>query len=302
MQEKKYDSLLNVSIIILVVSTIMLGITGYNLFFKKDKPSSSPVAGKKEDVRDSLRRVYSSTIKSMDNNLQASGITPDKNNIAGLSELSNLRLEIDSLLRQHGSETDLAIAKSKIEELQKRVSELESRYSNAENENKRLQAFINKLIVTEKDPGVVSIVEPESKRSIPASYPEKNSAGIVAGLHLFAVTNIESNERETNSSDQAEKIVGSFLVKNIAAKTGGEVVIVVLQPDGKVIKNSVWESGSFDTNEGKKLYSRKIYFDPSNDEKQLNFSLTPERFLKGDYTMQIWYNGNMVGKMTKTLS
>jgi len=302
MQEKKYDSLLNVSIIILVVSTIMLGITGYNLFFKKDNAAASSPAVKNEDTRDSLRKVYSHTIQSMDNNLQASGIAAAKNNIAGLTELSNLRLEIDSLLRQHGSEADLAIAKTKIEELQKRVSELESRYSNAENENRRLQAFINKLIVTEKDPGVISIVEPENKRSLPGSSPEKNSGGIVAGLHLFAVTNIQTNEKETNSSEQAEKIVGSFLVKNTVAKTGGEVVIVVVQPDGKVIKNSVWESGSFDTNEGKKLYSRKIYFDPSGDEKQLNFSLTPERFLKGDYTMQIWYNGNMVGKMVKTLS
>ena len=304
MRENKYDSLLNVSIVILIVSTVLLGITGYNIFFKNKPYANSPVlnAFRKDAVRDSLRGVYSRTVQNIDNSLQSEGSSiSDKN---ALGQMSSLRFEIDSLLRQHASESDLATARVKIEELQQRVFELQNRYSNAENENKRLQALINKLVANDKSiPGVVA-AEPQTQR--PGSSPtEKNiSSGgtLVGALHLFAVSDNKSTEEETTSSDEAEKIVGSFLIKNAAAKAGGEVVVVVLQPDGKVIKNSVWESGTFETKEGKKVYSRKIYFDPSGDEKQLNFFLTPDKFLKGDYTMQIWYNGNLVGKTTKTLS
>ena len=305
MRENKYDSLLNVSIVILIVSTIMLGITGYNIFFKNKtaEPSSSLNTDKKEGVRDSLRRVYSNTVQNIDRNLGLNATNAaDKN---ALGEMTSLRFEIDSLLRQHGSESDLATARIKIEELQQRVFELQNRYSNAENENKRLQALINKLVASDKsNPEPFVNTESPTQRSV-SLQAEKNisSAGApVAALHLFAVTDNKSTEEETTSSDEAEKIVGSFVIKNAAARAGGEVVVVVLQPDGKVIKNSVWESGTFETREGKKVYSRKIYFDPSGDEKQLNFFLTPDKFLKGDYTMQIWYNGSMVGKTTKTLS
>ena len=79
-------------------------------------------------------------------------------------------------------------------------------------------------------------------------------------------------------------------------------MVVVLQPDGKVIRNSAWESGVFETRDGKKIYSRKLLFDATGNEKQLNFSLNPDRFLKGEYTMQIWYNGSMIGKMSRILS
>jgi hypothetical protein len=64
----------------------------------------------------------------------------------------------------------------------------------------------------------------------------------------------------------------------------------------------VWESGSFETSQGKKIYSRKISLDGGSNDKPLNFSLNPDRILKGEYTMQIWYNGNMIGKMSKVFS
>jgi hypothetical protein len=50
------------------------------------------------------------------------------------------------------------------------------------------------------------------------------------------------------------------------------------------------------------VYSRKMYVDPSIEEKPLNFSLTPDTFIKGEYTMQVWYNGNMIAKTIKTMS
>ena len=82
-----------------------------------------------------------------------------------------------------------------------------------------------------------------------------------------------------------------------------EMLVVVLQPDGRVLKNSEWDAGSFNTQEGKKLYSYKLNFTYARGEpKRLNFSLRADRYQKGNYTMQLYYNGLMIGKAVKTLS
>lgn len=298
MRENKYDNLLNVSIVILIVSSIMLCVTGYNIFFKKN--TSEPSAAQKNTVtKDSLQKVYNTTLKALDNNiLIAQAISADNDTKTKLAEMSALRVEIDSLLRTQNPSQDLAMAKLKIEELQFKVKALQDRYSDVATENKKLRELINSLIAGDKTaPSSISdaghIVSAEKSSSSPAG------SAFVSGLHLFAVS--DQTSRETSDADLADKIVGSFFLKNIS-KSADEVMVVVLQPDGKVIKNSVWESGTFETREGKKVYSRKLPLDAGSDEKQLNFSLTPDKFLKGDYTMQVWYNGSMIGKMIKTLS
>ncbi len=285
---------------ILIASAIMLGVTGYNIFFKGNKTFAGSAINK-EQVRDSLQNIYRNTVKNIDNGMLTADVATDKAAQQKLSEMLVLRTEIDSLLKQHGSEEDLAIAKIKIAELQLKVSELQSRYANMESENKRLQALLSKLISSDRSVKASAIASGETSRSAPAEKTSFQNSAMITSMHLFVITADNSKEQETSSSEEAEKIVGSFQVKNSASKSNGEIVVVVLQPDGKVIRNSVWESGTFDTREGKKVYSGKLHFD-AGDDNRLNFSLTPDKFLRGDYTMQIWYNGSMMAKMVKTLS
>ena len=113
----------------------------------------------------------------------------------------------------------------------------------------------------------------------------------------------EDKELETSAADQAKKLVGSFTVTNSSQVPNAEMLVVVVQPDGRVLKNSEWDAGSFTTQEGKKLYSYKLNFTYSRGEpKRLNFSLRADKYQKGNYTMQLYYNGLMIGKAVKTLS
>ena len=301
MRDNKYDKLLNLSIVILIVSAVMLGITGYNNFFKEtgNKAANATITpSDQHSGRAAVQQAYNNTIKNIDNNLLAGIINANKESERQLGEMITLRAEIDSLLQQHASEADIAVAKIKIQELQQKVAELQNRYTNADAENRRLQVLLNQLIAAYKIPGSPAV--PETVKAVPEKSTTTGSA-VVTGMHLIAVAD-NNSKKETGDADEAGKIVGSFYLKNLPAKAAGEVMIVVLQPDGKVIKNSVWESGTFVTGEGNKIYSRKISFEKSTEEKQLNFSLTPDKFLKGDYILQIWYNGNMVGRLTKTLT
>ena len=307
MRENKYDKLLLVSIILIVASSILLLISGYNIYFKSEEVKQISKNSTNElalPFRDSIEKMYSNTVSDIKNNLHLSNKAEDEEEVkTKMIELDTLKEEIKALLSNKNNNSDLMLAKVKIEELQQKVYFLQSKFSNVETENKRLQKLINQLISSKSASTVTALSYVSSENMKPAPDQTKNGiTSLAARLHLFAVVNNNSKEQETTTADDAEKMVGTFVVKNLPAKGNGELLIVVLQPDGKVVKNSVWESGTFETVEGKKIYSRKIFTETASEEKQLNFSLTPERFLKGDYTMQIWYNGNMIAKMVKTLS
>ena len=307
MRENKYDKLLIASVVLLVLSAIMLLVSGYNIYFKKrsipsmaDASASYSIAPK---LRDSLSKIYSNTVTDIDDNLNlAASAATDPDTKVKMAELGKLREEIIALLANKNNDADLQLAKIKIEELQQKVALLQNKYTGVETENKRLQQLINQLLNGKQTATQSSGITSEKQRPSSAMVVSNNNKPSAGSLNLFAVSSNNNSGQETNAAEEAEKIVGTFTVKNLPAKGNGELLIVVLQPDGKVVKNSVWESGTFESADGKKIYSRKLFAEPTNEEKQLNFSLTPERFLKGDYTMQIWYNGNMIGKMTKTLS
>jgi hypothetical protein len=309
MREDKYEKLLNASIVLLIVSSIILVISTYKYFIKTSnstKPNlTANVPLKKIAERDSLQKIYSNTLNDIDNNLKLDAqLATDKDAQIKLADVNTLRTEIAALLKDKTNDTNLAIAKLKIEELQLKVAILQNRFTGVESENRRLQALLQQLMSSNKNNSVSTNTPTFSEKPTINENRAANNlvTTIAAGLHLFTVVNNNNKEQETDAADEAEKIIGTFSLKNISKNANPEVIVVVLQPDGKVIKNSAWESGIFETKDGKKVYSHKISFERTLDEKQLNFSLTPDNFIKGDYILQVWYNGKMIGKTIKTLS
>lgn len=314
MREDKYDKLLNASIVLLIVSSIILAISSYKYFFKttpvKKTELASNAAVKKLAERDSVQKLYNATINDIDTKLIPDPqIATDKEAQKKLDDVSTLRTEIATLLKDQSNDANLASAKLKIEELQLKVAILQNRFSGVEAENKRLQALLNQLMSGNKNTSFASTYtageKPKTKLNNERYVANNNTTSATttaAGLHLFAVVDNNNREQETDDAEVAEKMVGTFSLKNISDKVSPEVMVVVLQPDGRVLKNSVWESGTFETKEGKKVYSRKIILESAQEDKQVNFSLTPDNFFKGEYTLQIWYNGKMIAKTVKTLS
>lgn len=79
-------------------------------------------------------------------------------------------------------------------------------------------------------------------------------------------------------------------------------MVVILQPNGKVLQNSTWETGVFYTREGKQLYSNKLRFDhQAGENKKLQFAISADKFLPGKYLVQLYHNGAMIGKTQKLL-
>ena len=266
----------------------------------KDSPAAV------DNTHDSLLRVYTATIRDLDKGFDSTWNNADSLKVnldIRLNEFYKLRNEIKAILSDRSSNADMKIAGQKIIDLQERIAALRTTNLDVERENKRLYALLNQLTDNE---GIEKQIEP--KNTLPVKTPSTKSSAsdvfLLSELRFSAIQINNEREQETNKTDQTEKLFGSFKVRNKNIKyTNAEIMVVVLQPDGKVLQNSPWDAGTFETPEGKKIYSTKLRFEYNPGEaKQLLFSLTADKYQQGNYTLNIYQNGKLIGKMVKTLS
>jgi predicted nuclease with TOPRIM domain len=261
-----------------------------------------------EGIRDSLQKIYTGTINDLDTKLDST-ITRKDSLQSELGEkldrIKNLKNEINSILGKKGvSDEELNVARGKINELQKVISELRQQNGSMEDEKKRL------TLVMEQMNGDISGLQESMKKlseenKVLSDKINLASIFVASEVHLSAVTVKGSKEEETSQARKAEKFVFSFLVQNnVNQYTGAEVFVVITGPDGQVLQNEGWESKNFDTkNEGTKEYTLKVRFDYEKGEQKLNiFSLNTDKYQKGNYVMRIYHNGYMIGQTVKTLS
>jgi hypothetical protein len=311
MRDTKSLSLLLLSSVLFLLSIILLCTWGYQYYHQIQQdntkvpfaataaPSTVPDA-----TRDSLLKIYKVTLNTLDNRLDTAWYYTDslKGNLdINLREFYTLRDEIAAMLQDKSANVDLNLARKKIGELQQKVQMLRYRNSDVENENKRLKAILEQL--GKETQGI-------QQNSKQVEQENKNLADKVSAMTTISTVNLSlaalanNDQQETAVAGQAEKLVGSFTVKNTGNNYSKcDIIIVVLQPDGQVLQKSAWESGSFETTEGRKVYSCKVRCETTKGEsKKLNFSITADNYQKGNYTLQIYHNGIMIGKASKVLS
>ena len=120
----------------------------------------------------------------------------------------------------------------------------------------------------------------------------------------FRAINVsDDTESSTSQAENTDKFTCSFTVKNFNSQlSNAEIFIVILQPDGRVLKTSGWDSGTFNTTEGRKVYSYKFSFKYNKGEaKRLLCSLKTENLQAGNYSMEVYYNGQVISKTIKPL-
>jgi hypothetical protein len=318
MKDTKTILLLVVSVLLLLVSFALLWTWGYQFsHLTKEKNGTVFILKDSTDAannrRDSLRKAYNNTIASF-NQLDSTWVKADslKNNLdVKLTEFYKLRNEIGDLLKNPRSKADLDAAKLKIDELQRKVTALRTRNSEVEEENKKLQALIEEFRKNNLPPG--NPVNPAgstgaSSKSVTSAFLNTGATATTnmltaTDMRLTAIMQLDGKEVETLEALQTDKFVGSFVVRNNSnSLANAEVYVVVIQPNGKILQNSAWDAGSFNTNEGRKLYSFRFRFDYNKgDAKRLSFSLNGDQYAKGNYTVQLYQNGSLIGRMTKTL-
>lgn len=230
-------------------------------------------------------------------------------------------------------------ANPEIIELNRKVDKLIDRNNEIENENRKLSEKLKSLSdainlprtekqsgqhlskntrpkaetqapVTEKVKKSNLVTSTEVAKSEPVSKPaasphvSSTEPNYLEGISLTAFCVINSNEFETSLAMRTDKLVGTLrLPSHAIAQAASEIYIVLLQPDGRVLQKSPWESGTFLSVSGKKIYTCKLSANQASaGNNQLNFSLPSDSFQQGLYTLQVYYGGKLIGELKKPLS
>lgn len=339
MRESRLSLLLIISLAILVVCFLAIAIWGYQFYNKVDRIVMKPVIKKSDSVsQDSLLKIYTLTIKNLEEKLGTTydnaGALEDTLNVR-LDDYYRLKSEVSGMLTNPKSDEDFAKANGKIQELQVAMESLRKTNANVTEENKRLYQILanmkntaqeneRKVAVTSAPKSLIPKKKVPTKlvtNTVPYSSPEKQvtktktanqsttpvtatssvKPEIKPNSDVF-ITDIDLEKSKLNNSNNSE-IVGSFAVKSsLQNNSSTDIMVVVTQPDGKVIQKSNWESGTFNSQDGKKIYSCKFKIDGTNkDAKKIKFTLPANQTLQGNYSIQVYHNGQKIGSSISNL-
>ena len=301
-------------LLLVLLSIILIFTWAYHFYDKSTYVHQSTELSVKDStsvgraIRDSLKNLYAAAILELDTRLDSSQENTAllQNRLATrLDEIEQLKSEIRNILsKQNFTAEDLVEARKKIAELQQKVDQLSGQKLSMEEEKKQLSNTLLQL-TQNVDSLQMNIRRLSLENEALNEKVSLASVFVASEVKIDAVESRGAAEESTSQAKRADKFIASFIVQNrVNNFTSAEVTTVLVKPDGQVLQSTVWDSGSFDArNEGKKNYTRKIKFDyEKGEEKHLLFSIDTERCQKGVYTFQVWHNGILIGKATKTLS
>lgn len=290
----------------ILLAMLSTGLVGTWVFYFYDKAHISKQAVLVENstamaqkVKDSLRQVYSGTLSQMDYQLDTTRTHADSLQSAlgiKLQEISQLRNEIDSILRgQNTSPAELNLAKARIAALQQKINELTNQKDRMAAEKQQLMNLLAEL--SGKSEGVKNDI-------VKLGDENKVLADKVSQSAVFTVSDIRLSPAESGDNNRNSQLTVAFDVRNNAPYNNAELFLVVIQPDGKVLRNDVWETAYIDTRSyGRKMYTMKLRFDYQKGEnKHLTFNLAADDMQKGNYTLQLYQNGYLIGQAVKVVS
>lgn len=303
--------------LLLLISLALLITVFYHFYKTPDYKPVVELTSKDKIVitsgtRDSLQQAYTATVSQLDEHLHSAWTDADSLNDdleIKISEFYRLRRDIAAILKDRSPDADLGLAKSKINELQQKVSSLSFINKDVQKENQRLSSILNQLKRSVNEEEETNPVTERGARatasisSVETAQEQVRKAGLsAAGLGLTAVKDAGDKDEETSLAQDAEKLEGSFVLNSNSNLKNEDIMIVVTQPDGKVLQPSAWEAGMFETASGRKIYSRKITFDAKKGEnKKLQFSMSSDVFQKGNYLLQVYHDGVLLGKAIKIM-
>jgi hypothetical protein len=207
----------------------------------------------------------------------------------GPHTFSRLREEVDNLLLNQRNPNDSGSA-----ELAGKLLIMSNVNRELEAENMRLREQLG------KQGALPSGVEGNGLQLLKPEDQPKLSVDEVQFSAFSAISNVEM---ETGRAGETEKIGGSFRISNTGSRQSvAEIVVVVIQPDGTVLKNPGTETGIFYTGQTRRECSGKMRLtQQAGESRRINFSFLAPRFSTGKYLLEIYHNGVLIGQSGKTL-
>jgi len=225
---------------------------------------------------------------------------------ASNNEIAKTKHEIRSILnKKNATVAELSRAKMLIASLNDKITGLEQQVAQLTQENQSLTQ--DKVALTQDKEKLTQDLT--TTTATKDSLVKTVDVASTLNANNIAITPIDvrrnGKEKVTTTAKRVTKLVISFDVNNRIALPGTtDVFVVVIGPDGKPISSQSLNSGTFTTREeGDKEFTAKLPVDiETAKKKNVQFAFSPGgNFQQGNYTIQIYQNGFLIGEGTRSL-
>lgn len=301
MRDQRLIYLLIFVLFVVTVSFILVSFWGYHYYFEKRQQQKVAVtqprttANSDTSFSDSLQNLINSAVAQLHNVSDSVSIDSSSDTLLAfkLIEFNHLKNEISRMIENKNMSRNSIADNKKISQLQQSLEELKTRNDEIAAQNEKLSTMVKDLI--------------EQKGNTPVQSKGKQLASSAYTLPLlvahlrFVGLSVGKNNSVTNIAAQTERLYGSFEINIKPNNKDNTIYIVIVQPDGKTLMSPGGRSGTFKSNSGTRPFSTSIKFDNKRDNgNKLVFTIDSRNFQKGKYAMQIYHEGLMIGRLTRT--
>ena len=296
----------NKNIIIGVLAAGLIAVSGFLIYAKNQSSQTiqqqetqiAKVSSEKSDVQNSFDASLARLDSMTTLNTSLEGKLADKNN-----EIAKVKNEIRSILnKKNATASELARAKTLIATLNQKISSLEEDVARLTTENQVLTN--DKVVLTQEKEKLNQDLTATTTAKVELEKKVDVASTLNASNIVITPINVKNNGKEkmSTTAKRVDKFVVSFDVQNRIVQSGmTDVYVLVIGPDGQAV-NTGTETFTI-RDEGTKPYTAKMSVDLETAKtKNVEFAFIPgSDFKQGNYTVQIYQNGFLIGQGTREL-
>ena len=292
--------------IIGVLAAGLIAVSGYLVYAKSDSSKTiqqqETAIAKTVDEKSDVQANFDASLARLDSmqtvNTGLEGKLTAKNN-----EIAKVKSEIRSILnKKNATAAELGRAKTLIASLNDKITSMEADIAQLKQDN---QLLTNDNVVLKQEKETLT-KDLTTTKEVKQALEKKVDIASTLNASNIVITpiNVKSNGKEkvSTTAKRVDKFVVSFDVDNRIIQSGStDVYVVVLGPDGKAINTG---AETFTTREEIAMpFTAKMPVDlETAKKKNVEFAFVPgTNFVQGNYTVQIYQNGFLIGQGTKEL-
>lgn len=225
---------------------------------------------------------------------------------ASNAEIAKMKAEIRSILhKKNVSAAELSKARNLIAKLNGQITDLQAQIAMLSQQNDSLKQ--NVVVLTTQNQTLSHNLD--STHVVNQNLEKKVDIASTLNASNISITpvKVKNNGREKVSTvaKRVDKLLVSFDVNNRIIQPGvTDLYVVVTGPDGKPVTTPDTAGNTFITRDSSsKTFTAKLPVDlETAKSKNVQFAFSPSgHFQQGNYTIQIYQNGFLIGEKTREL-
>ncbi len=296
----------------LIIGILAFALVGMGTYFVVDKNKTGETIQSQQteiatvtDQKSDVQKSFDASLARLDS-MSTLNIGLQDKLTARNKEISQTKNEIRIILnKKNATAAELSKARLLIAGLNDKITGMEQQVAQLTQDNQNLTQ--EKVVLTQDKEKLTEDLT--TTTATKDSLVQKVDVASTLNANNIAITPIDvrsnGKEKVTTKAKHVNKLVISFDVNNRIAQQGTtDVYVVVTGPDGKQISEQSLNSGTFTTREdGDKAFTAKLPVDiETAKKKNVQFAFTPDNnFQQGNYTIQIYQNGFLIGEGTREL-